>query len=145
MNAIVYQEYGPPEVLFCEYIAWYSKGPDGSITRQSLLTDDYFTWLPFPIAASVLVILASVVMIVYTGRRFRQGATISFKLLGIMVVVALLVIFPLDSGVIPNASAADVAPVAVRVFFILLAVFFAVTALIMLVRWRRSTAEQETG
>jgi hypothetical protein len=131
-------------VFFYEYIAWYSTGPDGGITRQSLLTDDYFTWLPFPIAASILVILASVVMILYTGRRFRQGATISFNLLGIMVVVALLVIFPLDFSVIPNAGVAESAPIAVRVFFVLLAVFYAVTALIMLVRWRRLTARQGT-
>jgi hypothetical protein len=131
-------------VFFYEYIAWYSREPDGSVARQSLLTDDYFTWLPFPIVASILVIVASIVMIVYTGRRFRQGATLSFNLLGIMVVVALLVIFPLDFSVIPNATAAKVVPIAVRVFFVLLAVFYAVTAVVMVVRSRRQTAQQDS-
>jgi hypothetical protein len=131
-------------VFFYQYIAWYSTGPDGSVTRQSLLTDGYFTWLPFPIVASILVIVASIVMIVYTGRWFRQGAEISFCLLGIMVVVSLLIIFPLDFSVIPNSTAAEMVPIAVRVFFILLAVFYAVAALVMLVRWKSPTAKQET-
>jgi hypothetical protein len=132
-------------VFFYEYIAWYSTGPDGSVTRLSLLTDDYFTWLPFPMTASILVIVASLVMIVYTGRWFRQSATISFNLLGIAVVTSLLVIFPFDFSVIPNATAAEVAPIAVRVFFSLLAVFYAVTALVMLVRWKSTTAGQEAA
>jgi hypothetical protein len=38
---------------FHEYIAWYTTAPDGSVTRQSLLTDDYFAWLPFPTVASI--------------------------------------------------------------------------------------------
>jgi len=43
--------------FFYKYIAWYTTEADGSVTRLSLLTDDYFTWLPIVIAASILVIV----------------------------------------------------------------------------------------
>jgi hypothetical protein len=131
--------------FFHQYIAWYTTGPDGSVARLSMLTDDYFTWLPFPIAASIIVIVASIIMIVYNRYRFRQAAWILFCLLGITVAVSLLSIFPFDFSVIPNATAVDVVPTAVRVFFILLAVFYGVTALVMFVQLRRHAAKQEPG
>ena len=31
---------------FHKYIAWYTTEADGSVTRLSMLTNDYFTWLP---------------------------------------------------------------------------------------------------
>jgi hypothetical protein len=131
--------------FFYEYIAWYTTGPDGSVTRLSMLTDDYFTWLPFPIAASIVVIVASIVMIVYDRTWFRQTAWIVFCLLGIAVTASLLIIFPFDFSVIPNATAVDVVPTVVRAFFILLAIFYGATALVMLVRLRSHIVEQRTG
>jgi len=63
---------------------------------------------------------------------------------GIAVTVSLVSIFPFDFSVIPNATAVDVVPIVVRVFFILLAVFYGVTALVMFVKLRSHTAKQET-
>jgi hypothetical protein len=131
--------------FFYEYIAWYTTEPDGSVARLSMLTDDYFTWLPFPITASIVVIVASTVMIVYDNYWFRQIAWIVFCIMGIAVCVSLVTIFPFDFSVIPNATLVEVVPIVVRVFFILLAVFYGVTALVMLVRLRGSRAKQETG
>ncbi len=129
--------------FFHQYIAWYTTGPDGSVTRLSMLTDDYFTWLPFPITASILVIVATAVMIAYNRYWFRQAAWIMFCLIGIAVTVSLVSIFPFDFSVIPNATAVDVVPIVVRVFFILLAVFYGVTALVMSVQLRSYLAKQE--
>jgi hypothetical protein len=123
---------------FHEYIAWPIAEPDGSVTRLSMLTDAYFTWLPFPITASIIVIIASIVMIVYHRYWFRQAAWILFCILGIAVAVSLVAIFPLDFTVIPNATLADVLPTVVRTFFILLAVFYGISALVLFVRFRRS-------
>ena len=64
---------------------------------------------------------------------------------GIAVTVSLVSIFPFDFSVIPNATAVDVVPTVVRVFFILLAVFYGVTALVMFVKLKRYIAKQETG
>ncbi len=119
---------------FHRYIAWYTREPDGSVTRISVLTDDYFTWLTFPIIASVVVIVASTVMLIYHRYWFRQTAWIVFCILGIAVTVSLVFIFPFDFTVIPNATAVDVVPKAVRAFFISMAVFYGVAALASSVR-----------
>ncbi len=131
--------------FFHKYIAWPITEPDGALTRLSMLTDDYFTWLPIPITASIIVIVASIAMIIYDKYRFRKTAEIVFNIIGIAVAVSLVSIFPFDFSVIPNATAVDVVPIVVTVFFILLAVFYGVTALVMFVKFRRYKAKQETG
>ena len=132
-------------IFFHEYIAWYTTGPDGSATRQSLLTDEYFTWLPFPIVASIVVVVATIVMIVYNRYWFRQAAWIVFCLMGIAVVVSLVCIFPFDFSVIPNATASALIPKALTVFLILMAVFYGTSALVLLLQWRRRAAKQEAA
>ena len=130
--------------FFHKYIAWFTTQPDGSVTRLSMLTDEYFIWLPIPITASILVIVASIVMIIHDEYRFRRTIQIMFNMLGIAVAVSLVSIFPFDFSVIPNATAVDVVPTAVTIFFILLAVFYGVTAVIMFIRLRSHAAKQET-
>ena len=127
-----------------KYIAWPITGPDGSVTRLSMLTDEYFTWLPIMITGSIIVIITSIAMIIYDNYQFRKSAEIGFSIIGIVVSVSLVSIYPFNFNVIPNATAIDVVPIVVTVFFILLAVFYAVTALVMFVRLRRYIAKQET-
>jgi hypothetical protein len=119
---------------FHRYIAWYTTESDGTVTRLSVLTDDYFTWLPFPTAASIIVVVASTVMIICYRYWFRQTAWIVFCISGIAVTLSLVAIFPFDFSVIPNATAVDVVPKAVRAFFIFMAVFYGVAALASSVR-----------
>ncbi len=130
--------------FFHKYIAWYTTGPDGSVTRLSMLTADYFIWLPIPITASILVIVANIVMIIYDRYWFRQTAWIVFSIFGIAINVALVSIFPFDFSVIPNATAVDVVPIWVTVILILMAVFYGISALVLFVKFRRHTAKQET-
>jgi len=129
---------------FHKYIAWYTTQPDGSVTRLSILTDDYFTWLPFPTTASIVVIVATIVMIIFDNYWFRQIAWIAFSIIGMVVVVSLISIFPFDFGVIPNATAVDVVPKVVRAFFILMAVFYGVSALFLSIKLRSNVAQQAT-
>jgi len=129
---------------FHRYIAWRTTGPDGGVARLSMLTDDYFTWLPFPITASIIVIVASIVMIVYHRYWFRQIAWIAFSIIGMVMVGSLLAIFPFDFSVIPNATAVDVVPIGLRVFLILMAVFYGISAIVLFVKWRSYAARQET-
>ncbi len=130
--------------FFHKYIAWYTTEPDGSLTRLSLLTSDYFIWLPIPIIASIIAIVAFTVMIFYDNYRFRMTAHIIIFIVGIVVTVSLVAIFPFDFSVIPNATAVDVVPIVVTVFFILLAVFYGVAALVQFVQLRGYAAKQET-
>ena len=129
---------------FHKYIAWYTRETK-SVTRISLLTDDYFTWLPIPIIASIIVIVATTVTIIYDSYWFRQVAWMMFNVIGIVVVVSLLTIFPFDFSVIPNATASDVAPTLLTAFLIFMAVFYGTTALIPLVKLQRYAARQQTS
>ncbi len=130
---------------FHKYIAWYTTGPDGSVTRLSMLTDDYFIWLPIPVTASILIIIANIVMIIYDRYRFRQTAWIIFSIMGIAVTVSLVSIFPFNFSVIPNATAVDVVPIWVRVFLILMAIFYGISALVLFVKSRSYSSKQDSG
>ena len=130
--------------FFHRYIAWSTTQPDGSVTRLSLLTDDYFTWLPIMITGSIIVIVASIVMILYDEYRFSRTIQIGFSIIGIVISVSLVSIFPFDFSVIPNATAVEVVPIVVTVFFILLPVFYGVTALIMFLKIRGYLAKQDS-
>lgn len=131
--------------FFHKYIAWFTTEPDGSVTRLSMLTDEYFTWLPIAITASIIAIVAFTTMIFYDNQRFRMTAEIVVIISGVIVAVSLVSIFPFDFSVIPNDTAVDVVPIAVRVFFILLAILYGVTALVKSVKLRRYIEQQETG
>jgi len=96
------------------------------------------------ITASILVIVASTAMIIYDKYRFRMTIQIIFCVIGIAVAVSLVSIFPFDFSVIPNATAVDVVPIVVTVFFILLAVFYGVTALVLFIKLKNYIAKQET-
>ena len=116
---------------FHQYIAWYVREPSGALTRLSLLTDDYSSWLSFPTAGSTLVIVASIVMIIWSNRWFREISWILFNIIGITMVTSLLSIFPFDFSVIPNPVAADAAPKWVTGFLIFMVVFYAISALVI--------------
>jgi len=131
--------------FFHRYIAWFTTEPDGSVTRLSMLTHDYFTWLPIMITGSIIVIIASVVMVFYDDYRFRKAGEISFSIIGILISVSLVSIFPFDFSVIPNASAVNVVPTVVRLFLVLLPVFYGVAALVMFVKLKRYLASQKSG
>jgi hypothetical protein len=119
---------------FHEYIAWYAREPDGGFTRLPVLTDAYFDWLPIPVFASILAIVAYSVMIIYDRYWFRTIAQVVVQIVGVAVVVSLLSIFPFDFSVIPNATAADVAPTVLTLFLIFMAVVYGVSALVLFVR-----------
>ncbi len=129
---------------FHKYIAWYTTEPDGSVTRLSMLTDGYFTWLPIPVTASILAIIAHIIFIIYDNYRFRMTAEIILYISGIAVTVSLVSIFPFDFSVIPNAAIAGVAPTVVTVFFILLAVFYGIVALLQFIKLKKYTVKPET-
>jgi hypothetical protein len=130
--------------FFYEYIAWYTTGAGGSTVRIPLLTGDYTSWLPFPITASIVVVVASLVMIVYDRYWFRQSAWILFCIMGMSVVLSLLAIFPFDFTAIPDATAAKIVPTAVTVVLILMAVFYGISALVLFMQFRKRRKKEKT-
>jgi hypothetical protein len=131
--------------FFHKYIAWYTTGPDGSVTRLPMLTDEYFIWLPIAITASILAIVAYTFMVFYNEYRLRMTVNLIGFIIGIAVVVSLVSIFPFDFSVIQNATAADVVPIMVTVILILQAIFYVIVALYTFVKLRRYIAKQKTG
>jgi len=131
--------------FFHKYIAWFTTESDGSVTRLSMLTDEYFIWLPIAITASILAIVTYTVMIFNNNERFRMTAELIVIATGIIVATSLISIFPFDFSVIPNATAVNVVPIVARVFFVLLAVFYGITVLIKSIKLRRYLARQKAN
>lgn len=120
--------------FFYRYIAWYHIEPGGSVTRLSLLTSDYFDWLPILITALVISIAANIIMIIYDRFWFREIIQIILTVIGVIVVVNLIRIFPFNFRVIPNATAADILPVVVTIVLVLIAVGLGVGALVRFIK-----------
>jgi uncharacterized membrane protein len=120
--------------FFHRYIAWYHAEPGGGITRLPLLTSDYFTWLPVLVTALAISIAAHIVLIVYDRYWLRETTHIILSAIGAAVVAKLIAIFPFDFSVIPNPTAADIVPVAVRIGLVFLAVGLGIGALVRLIK-----------
>jgi uncharacterized membrane protein len=120
--------------FFHQYIAWYSSGPGGSVTRLPLLTNDYFTFLPILITALVVTIIAYIVLIIYDRYWLRETIQIALAAIGVAVIANLLAIFPFDFSVIPNLTVADIMPAAVTIVLVLIAVGLGVGALVRFIK-----------
>ena len=128
--------------FFHQYIAVYHVQPDGSVIRLSMLTNDYFTWLPILGIALVISIAANIIMIVYDRYWFREIIQIILSVIGLAVVANLVSIFPFDFSVIPYATAADIAPVVVKIVLIIITVGLGVGALVRFIKLIVSAANQ---
>ena len=120
--------------FFHQYIAWYHVEPDGGVTRLSMLTSDYFTWLPILVTALVMSIAANILLIIHDRYWLREIIQIILTVIGIVVVANLVSIFPFDFSVIPNATAVDVVPVVVTIVLIITAVGLGVGALVRFIK-----------
>jgi uncharacterized membrane protein len=120
--------------FFYQYIAWYHFGPDGSITRLPLLTNVYFIWLPILVIALILSIAGNIVLIIHDRYWLHQIIKIVLNVIGVVVVVNLVSIFPFNFNVIPNNTAVYVVPIVVTIVLILIAVGLGVGALVRFIR-----------
>ena len=80
--------------FFHQYIAWYHVEPSGSVTILRLLTGDYLSWLPILITALVMSITANILLIIYDRHWLRDIIQIILTVIGVVVVVNLISIFP---------------------------------------------------
>jgi uncharacterized membrane protein len=120
--------------FFYEYIAWYSTADDGSLIMSPMLTSDYLTWLPVFVTSLAVCIAANIMLIVYDRYWFREAVQILLEIIGIVVVVYLLAVFPFDFSVIPDATAAGVMPTVITIVLIFAAVAFGVSALVRFIK-----------
>ncbi|MFC1904207.1 DUF4870 domain-containing protein [Chloroflexota bacterium] len=120
--------------FFHQYIAWYHVESDGGITRLSLLTSDYFAWLPILVTALVISVASNIIMIIYDRYWFREIIQIILTVIGVVVVANLVSIFPFDFSVIPNATVIDIVPVGITIILIIIAVGLGVGALVRFIK-----------
>ncbi len=131
--------------FFYQYIAWYHIEPGGSVTRLSMLTSDYFAWLPILVTALVISIAANILLITYDRYWLREIVQIILIIIDVVVVTNLVSIFPFDFSVIPNATAVDIVPIVVKIVLIIIAVGLGVGALVRFIKLITSTANQSTS
>ena len=123
--------------FFNQYIAYYHLEKIDSVTRwvrYPVLTSDFSAWLPFLTAALVLSIIGHIILIIFDKYILRESTLIVLNLFGIVVVSALLSIFPFDFSLIPNTTVAGVLPVIVTVVLICIAVGMGIAALVSFIR-----------
>ncbi len=128
--------------FFHQYVAWYNVEPDGSVTGLSLLTNDYFAWLPILVTALVISIVANIFLIIHDRCWLREIIQIILTVIGVAVVANLVSIFPFDFSVIPNATAVDIVPVVITIVLIIIAVGLGVGALVRFIKLIVSVAKQ---
>ncbi|MFA5629319.1 MAG: hypothetical protein WC958_03590 [Dehalococcoidales bacterium] len=119
---------------FSEYIAWYFVGDDGKLIMEPFLTPDFQLWLPVLITALSVTIVANIILIVYDRYWFREAVQIVLELIGIAVVIYLVVIFPFDFSIIPDAIAAGIIPVVAKSTLIVVAIALGVSALVRFIK-----------
>ena len=128
--------------FFHQYIAWYHVEPDGSVTRMPMLTSDYFDWFPILVTALVISVAANILLLIYDRYWLREIIQIVLTVIGVVVVVNLVSIFPFDFSVIPNATAVDTVPIVVTIVVIIMAVGLGVGALVRFIKLLVSAAKQ---
>ena len=130
--------------FFYEYIAWYSIEADGSLTIMPMLTSDYLTWLPVLVTSLSFCIIVNIILIIYDRYWFRESVQILLEIIGIVVVVYLLAVFPFDFSVIPDAAAAGIMPTVLTIVLIFLAVAFGISVLVRFIKMVFNIGRDET-
>jgi uncharacterized membrane protein len=120
--------------FFHRYIAWYYVEPGGGVIRLSILTNDYFAWLPILVTALVISVAANILLIIYDRYWLRKILQIILNVIGVVVVVKLVSIFPFDFSMIPYATVVDIVPVVVTIILIVIAVGLGVGALVRFIK-----------
>ncbi len=120
--------------LFYQYIAWYSVGDDGNLIVMPLLTSDFLSWMPVLITSLSICIVANIILIVYDRYWFREAVQILLEIIGMAVVIYLIIIFPFDFSVIPNAVATEILPTVTKAVLIFVSVAFGVSALVRFIK-----------
>jgi len=117
--------------FFHEYIAYYSK-VNGAWERETLVTSAWHSWLPVVDVAIVLSIAGYVILILSTQRLVRETVRITHDILAIIVLGALLSIFPFDFRPLPVSEMLMV--FLVRMGLGITMVIVAVSAIVRLIR-----------
>ena len=95
---------------FHEYVAYYSSEKVGGTvmwTRTPFFTDDISLWLPILTTALMVSIIGHIIMIIFDRYVLREILQLIIGAFSLASVITLVIVFPFDFYVIPNASIAE--------------------------------------
>ena len=124
--------------FFHKYLAYYNPETVGGVvtwTRLPLLTSDYYAWLPILLSILFVSIASHIILIIYDNYFLRESIFMILNILGIVVVSALLSIFPFDFSVIPNSDVANFLPIIITIVLIAVAVGLGISTLVMFIKF----------
>jgi uncharacterized membrane protein len=121
--------------FFYEYIAYYTyHTATKTWTWQTFFTSDIHAWLPILNAALAISIIRYIILIFIDHKIVRDSINVISRGFSLAAILTLLIIFPFNFDVIPNADAAGWTTFGVKAFFIILAVCFAISFVIRAIR-----------
>ena len=123
--------------FFHQYVAYYhSETVNGATawTKEPIFTQDIDLWLPLLTVTLILIIIGYVAIIILERYTLNEIIKIILSAMGLAAAVSLLVIFPFDFSVIPNATAADATDISVRAFLILISVGLGIGIFVRLIK-----------
>ncbi len=123
--------------FFSRYFAIYSRETVDGITSwhiYPMLTPDLSLVLPILNVTLILSIVGHSIAIALDRYLVRQITLIVLHILGMIVVITFLRVFPFDFSVVPHAGAASVLPTVAVVVMILITIGLGVSALVRFIR-----------
>ncbi len=123
--------------FFHQYVAYYHSETAGSVTvwtKEPFFTQDINMWLPLLTVTLVLTIIGYVALMLFNREALDGIIKIVLGALGLATAATLLAIFPFDFSVIPDATAADVTDLCVRVFLVLVSVGLGIGIFVKLIK-----------
>ncbi len=120
--------------FFHQYIAYYQSLSSGGWQITPLVTSDFSLWLPILNTTLALTIAAHAIFIAYDRYLLREIVHLGLDVFGLATVISLLLIFPFNFDVIPNADANFWAPLGLSVTLILTSVGIGIGIIVRFIR-----------
>ncbi|MFO7928145.1 MAG: hypothetical protein R6U35_00600 [Candidatus Humimicrobiaceae bacterium] len=122
--------------FFYEYIAYYEyDAVNGGIwNRYTLVTDNFKLWLPILTISIAVSIIGNIILIINDRYYLRQIVNLVSNIFGIVAVATLLLLFPFDFSVIPDADLTHILTPVVTVVLVIIIIGLAIGTVANLVK-----------
>jgi uncharacterized membrane protein len=123
--------------FYHQYFAFYSADTFGGIAtweRYPFFTSDISLWLPILTAALIIAIIGNFLLIFFEGYKMRQIIRIIMDGFGLAAVITLLVVFPFDFYVIPEAAAAAGTHIGVMAILVFITIGMSIGLLVRFIK-----------
>ncbi|MBN1161171.1 MAG: DUF4870 domain-containing protein [Dehalococcoidales bacterium] len=118
-----------------QYIAYYTyDSVSKTWSCESFFTADIGLWLPILNTTLAVSIVGYIFLIFINNNIIRESIHVIMNGFGLASVITLLVVFPFTFDMIPNSAAVSGTTMGVRIFLVVLAVFFGIALLVKFIK-----------